>query len=96
MNGATNVVTWTKGVGDGVDGVDIEMSRLSQDGLIFVARDGEWSPLWLGTEMWARYTGENPCSFATCETYRRSKHIGVCVCSWDYEGSRQSCNDQRE
>lgn len=40
-NGAANLVSWTKGVGDGVDGVDIEMSRLSQDGIIFVARDGE-------------------------------------------------------
>ena len=41
-NGAANLVTWTKGVGDGIDGVDIEMSRISQDGLIFVARDGAW------------------------------------------------------
>lgn len=39
-NGAANLVTWTKGVGDGIDGVDIEMSRISQDGIIFVARDG--------------------------------------------------------
>lgn len=36
-----NLVSWVKGVGDGIDGVDIEMSRLSQDGLIYVAKDGE-------------------------------------------------------
>ncbi|KAI0791116.1 hypothetical protein C8Q75DRAFT_805976 [Abortiporus biennis] len=38
-NNAANRVTWTKGLLDGVDVVDVEMSRLSQDGLIFVARD---------------------------------------------------------
>lgn len=42
-NGAANVVSWVKGVGDGVDAVDIEMSRLSQDGLTFVAQDGKYS-----------------------------------------------------
>ncbi|GJE97022.1 hypothetical protein PsYK624_132320 [Phanerochaete sordida] len=44
QNGAANLVTWTKGVGDGVDGVDIEMSRLSMDGLIFVAKDAPTKP----------------------------------------------------
>lgn len=40
-NGAANLVSWTKGVDDGIDGVDIEMSRLSVDGIIYVAKDGE-------------------------------------------------------
>ncbi|KAI0076845.1 hypothetical protein K474DRAFT_1183135 [Panus rudis PR-1116 ss-1] len=40
VNGNANHVSWTKGLLDGVDGVDVELSRLSQDGLIFVARDG--------------------------------------------------------
>ncbi|KAI0350556.1 hypothetical protein OH77DRAFT_1430894 [Trametes cingulata] len=38
-NGAVNPVSWTKGLLDGVNSVDIELARLSQDGLIFVARD---------------------------------------------------------
>lgn len=45
QNGNANLVTWTKGVLDGIDGLDVEMSRLSQDGLIYVARDGELRPL---------------------------------------------------
>jgi hypothetical protein len=40
-NGVANPVTWTKGVNDGIVMVDVELSRLSQDGLIFVARNGE-------------------------------------------------------
>ena len=40
-NGQANAVQWVKGVNDGVVMVDVEMSRLSQDGLIFVARNGE-------------------------------------------------------
>ncbi|EKM52234.1 uncharacterized protein PHACADRAFT_260468 [Phanerochaete carnosa HHB-10118-sp] len=43
-NGAANLVTWTKGVGDGIDGVDIEMSRMSVDGLFFVAKDAPTKP----------------------------------------------------
>ncbi|KAI0633145.1 hypothetical protein C8Q77DRAFT_1122202 [Trametes polyzona] len=39
VNGAVNPISWTKGLLDGVRIVDIELSRLSQDGLIFVARD---------------------------------------------------------
>lgn len=39
MNGQANRVSWTKGVGDGIVMVDVEMSRLSQDGLIFVAQN---------------------------------------------------------
>ncbi|KAI0260432.1 hypothetical protein BC834DRAFT_900613 [Gloeopeniophorella convolvens] len=38
-NGQTYPVTWTKGLLDGVDTFDIELSRMSQDGLILVARD---------------------------------------------------------
>jgi len=39
INGAANLVSWTKGLLDGIDTFDIEMTRLSQDGLTFVARD---------------------------------------------------------
>ncbi|KAI0369542.1 hypothetical protein BV20DRAFT_946060, partial [Pilatotrama ljubarskyi] len=38
-NNAVNPVSWTKGLLDGINSVDIELARLSQDGLIFVARD---------------------------------------------------------
>jgi len=39
VNGAVNLISWTKGLMDGVDTFDVEMTRLSQDGLTFVARD---------------------------------------------------------
>lgn len=39
VNGIANPVTWTKGANDGIAMVDVELSRLSQDGLIFVARN---------------------------------------------------------
>ncbi|KAI0659490.1 hypothetical protein C8Q70DRAFT_915027 [Cubamyces menziesii] len=39
VNGAVNPISWTKGLLDGVNSLDIELARLSQDGLIFVARD---------------------------------------------------------
>ncbi|KAI0651023.1 hypothetical protein C8Q79DRAFT_931029 [Trametes meyenii] len=38
-NNAVNSVSWTKGLLDGINSVDIELARLSSDGLIFVARD---------------------------------------------------------
>ncbi|KAI0820147.1 hypothetical protein BC628DRAFT_1331131 [Trametes gibbosa] len=38
-NNAVNPISWTKGLLDGVHNVDIELARLSTDGLIFVARD---------------------------------------------------------
>jgi len=41
VNGAPNLVTWNKGVQDGIDTFDVEMARLNSDGLTFVARDGE-------------------------------------------------------
>jgi len=44
QNGAANLVTWDKAVGDGIHVMDVEMSRLSQDGLIFVARDVPTGP----------------------------------------------------
>ncbi|KAI0083104.1 hypothetical protein BDY19DRAFT_910848 [Irpex rosettiformis] len=43
-NGAANLVTWTKGVGDGIFAVDIEMSRLSQDGITYVAKEVPTAP----------------------------------------------------
>jgi hypothetical protein len=39
VNGAANLISWSKGLLDGVNTFDIEMTRLSQDGLTFVARD---------------------------------------------------------
>jgi len=39
VNGAPNLVTWNKGVQDGIDTFDVEMARLNSDGLTFVARD---------------------------------------------------------
>ncbi|KAJ7231457.1 hypothetical protein B0H12DRAFT_1077148 [Mycena haematopus] len=39
-NGQTRLVAWTKGVNDGVTSFDIEMSRLSIDGLSLVAKNG--------------------------------------------------------
>ncbi|KAH7927612.1 hypothetical protein BV22DRAFT_1031670 [Leucogyrophana mollusca] len=36
-NGAAYPVSWTKGLLDGIDTFDIELTRLSQDGLIYVA-----------------------------------------------------------
>jgi len=38
-NGEANFLSWTKGVLDDIDTFDIEMTRLSQDGLTFVAKD---------------------------------------------------------
>ncbi|RDB17629.1 hypothetical protein Hypma_001185 [Hypsizygus marmoreus] len=39
MNGIANPVTWRKGVLDGIDNFDVEMARLSRDGLTLVARN---------------------------------------------------------
>lgn len=39
VNGAASLISWKKGLLDGVDTFDIEMTRLSQDGLTFIARD---------------------------------------------------------
>jgi len=38
-NGVANPITWRKGVLDGVTSFDIEIARLSQDGLTLVARN---------------------------------------------------------
>ncbi|KAI0052328.1 hypothetical protein FA95DRAFT_1592839 [Auriscalpium vulgare] len=38
-NGQTYPVTWEKGLLDGVDTFDLELSRMSTDGLIFIAKD---------------------------------------------------------
>lgn len=39
VNGQYNNLNWVKGLLDGVSTVDIELARLSVDGLIFIARD---------------------------------------------------------
>ncbi|TFY63169.1 hypothetical protein EVG20_g6429 [Dentipellis fragilis] len=39
VNGQTYPMSWIKGVMDGVDTFDIELSRLSKGGLMFVAKD---------------------------------------------------------
>lgn len=41
VNGGTNLVSWEKGLLDGINGFDVELARLSQDGLTLVARNGE-------------------------------------------------------
>ncbi|KAH9911781.1 uncharacterized protein BXZ73DRAFT_82634 [Epithele typhae] len=43
VNGATNPISWTKGLLDSVSTFDIEMSRMSDDGLIYVARNVDCS-----------------------------------------------------
>ena len=40
QNGVPNVIKWTKGLLDNIHAVDIELARLSRDGLIFIAKDG--------------------------------------------------------
>ncbi|TDL27097.1 hypothetical protein BD410DRAFT_783284 [Rickenella mellea] len=37
VNGQANPISWTKGLLDGVNSVDVELARLSSDGLIYVA-----------------------------------------------------------
>ncbi|KAF4569581.1 hypothetical protein EYR40_008559 [Pleurotus pulmonarius] len=37
--GAANPITWSKGVMDGINSFDIEMNRMSGDGLHFIARN---------------------------------------------------------
>lgn len=39
-NNAPNLITWSKGLRDGVHGFDVEMARLSKNGLSLVARNG--------------------------------------------------------
>jgi hypothetical protein len=39
-NGDTNYASWTQGLGQGIDSFDVELARLSTDGLLFVARNG--------------------------------------------------------
>jgi hypothetical protein len=40
-NGEARMVSWTKGANDGVTSFDIEMSRLSTDGLTLIAKNGQ-------------------------------------------------------
>lgn len=44
VNSQANLVSWTKGVDDGLDNFDLELARLSADGIIFVAQNGMSSP----------------------------------------------------
>jgi len=39
VNGAANPVTWVKGLLDGITSFDVELARLSQDGLLYAAKD---------------------------------------------------------
>lgn len=41
VNNATNVASWVKGAQDGIFGFDMEMTRMSQDGLFLMAKNGE-------------------------------------------------------
>ena len=47
MNGLANPLSWSKGLLDGVNSVDIELARLSTDGLLKVALNGMSYPLLL-------------------------------------------------
>jgi len=38
-NNAANLISWQKGVLDGINGFDVEMARMSTDGLMLVARN---------------------------------------------------------
>ena len=42
MNGISNPVAWSKGLLDGVNGFDVELARLSTDGLTLVAQNGRF------------------------------------------------------
>lgn len=44
INGQTNPVIWKKGLLDGVPTFDLELARLSEDGLILVALNGASPP----------------------------------------------------
>jgi hypothetical protein len=39
VNDGVNVITWDKGLRDGINGFDVEMARMSQDGLMLLARN---------------------------------------------------------
>ena len=47
VNGLANPLSWSKGLLDGVNSVDIELARLSTDGLLKVALNGMSYPLLL-------------------------------------------------
>jgi len=59
VNGAANVVTWSKGLFDGVDFVDIEMSRLNTDGLTLIARNTPVKPASLNIYLDSLPTGDD-------------------------------------
>lgn len=40
-NGSPYPISWTKGLLDGIGTFDIELTRLHEDGLIFVAHNGK-------------------------------------------------------
>ena len=42
VNGVANPLSWTKGKLDGLNGIDIELARLSVDGLYKVASNGKY------------------------------------------------------
>jgi hypothetical protein len=45
VNNGVNLVSWSKGLLDGINGFDVEMARMSTDGLTLVARNGEFYSL---------------------------------------------------
>ena len=42
VNNVTSAITWAKGVEDGIFGFDLEMTRMSVDGLYLIARNGQY------------------------------------------------------
>jgi hypothetical protein len=74
--GMPHPVTWSKGANDGIVMVDVELSRLSQDGLIFVARNGRTYFLSVAlfanlTFISSRKTRFTEYSITRCSTRRR-------------------------
>jgi hypothetical protein len=41
VNNVSSAISWTKGVDDGIFGFDLEMTRMSTDGLYLIARNGQ-------------------------------------------------------
>ena len=46
VNNAPNLVSWSKGLLDGIYGFDVELARMSTDGLTLVARNGQPYLFW--------------------------------------------------
>lgn len=59
VNNGVNVITWEKGLRDGINGFDVEMARMSQDGLMLLARNGASRSLSLSFRQLMRRLGNH-------------------------------------